>query len=220
MEESAFVVQCTGQIESGDFGQIDNLYCRYTFHIGHDWSIASVCLFCFLSFKLLLFFPPFPQFLPYVMFIMFMLQGPDTGLSQTARKSVMMHGEDGVVWNFPIDISFRATNVHGWPRLALSAYGIDPLGRDIVRGYGSVLVPISPGQHVLDVDMYVPLATSTFNHVMAWLLGNPPEFFDSKFVCQSDGREVTRVQRTGSVCVKLNVTTKGMQVVGYGISPS
>ena len=35
------------------------------------------------------------------------------------------------------------------------------------------------------------------------------QFFDSKFVCQSDGREVTRVRSTGMVRLKLNIVTKG-----------
>jgi hypothetical protein len=40
--EQAFYVQCTGQVESGDFGGIDDIYCRYAFHFGHDWTIAAV----------------------------------------------------------------------------------------------------------------------------------------------------------------------------------
>lgn len=38
----SFLVQCTGQIESGDFGPHDNLYCRYSMHYGSDWGIVSV----------------------------------------------------------------------------------------------------------------------------------------------------------------------------------
>ncbi len=41
-EASSFHVQCCGQIESGDFGQIDNLYCRYAFHFGQDWTVSAV----------------------------------------------------------------------------------------------------------------------------------------------------------------------------------
>jgi B9 domain-containing protein 1 len=178
--ESAFFVQCVGQIESGDFGPTDNLYCRYSFQYGHDWTIAS---------------------------------GIDTGLSQTARRLIQV--DEGIVWNFPVDVTFKATNVFGWPRIAVSVYGIDYLGRDVVRGYGSVLIPLSVGQHTIDVDMYTPLANSALNQFVSWLMGNPPEFFDSKFVCQGEGREVTRVKRTGTVKLKLNVLTKGMQAVGY-----
>jgi len=140
--------------------------------------------------------------------------GIDTGLSQTARRTPL-HYEQGVVWNFPLDVTFKSTNVYGWPRLAVSVYGIDYLGRDVVRGYGSVLVPLTPGQHVVDLDTYTPVATSIFNQAVSWLMGNPPEFFDSKFVCQGEGREVTRVQKSGSVRIKFNIVTKGMQSCGY-----
>jgi hypothetical protein len=35
------------------------------------------------------------------------------------------------------------------------------------------------------------------------------QFFDSKFVCQSEGREVSRVKRSGKLLLSLNVATKG-----------
>lgn len=139
--ETSFHVQCTGQIDSGDFGPLDYLYCRYSFQFGNDWSIAS---------------------------------GLDTGLSQTACKNGS-RPQDPIAWNFPIDITFKSTNVFGWPRIALSVYGIDFLGRDVIRGYGSALIPLTTGQHQIEVEMYAPLATSTLNHIASLLMGNPPE---------------------------------------------
>ena len=97
----------------------------------------------------------------------------DSGLSQTAIKCVQM--DQGIIWNFPIDVTFKSTNVYGWPRMAISVYGLDFLGRDVVKGYGSVLVPLTPGRHKIDVDMYTPLATSAMNDILSWLVGNPPE---------------------------------------------
>jgi hypothetical protein len=41
-KEEAFYVQCTGQVESGDFGSLDNMYCRYAFHFGQDWVVSAV----------------------------------------------------------------------------------------------------------------------------------------------------------------------------------
>ena len=120
-----------------------------------------------------------------------------------------------IVWNFPIDITFQSTNVHGWPRMAITVYGIDFLGRDVVKGYGSILIPLSEGSHEVYVHMYSPLAVSIFNQWMSWLMGNPPEFYDSKFVCEGEGREVTRVMKTGVVSVQLNIITKGLQSAGY-----
>jgi B9 domain-containing protein 1 len=152
VDNNSFFVQCTGQVVSGEFGPVDYLYCRYTFHYGNDWTIQS---------------------------------GLDNGLSQTACKN-LSQSEEQIIWNFPVDVSLNATNVFGWPRIAISVYGIDFLGRDVIRGYGSALVPMSSGQHLIEVDMFVPLATSYFNEAVSWLMGNPPEFFDSKvclFVC-------------------------------------
>lgn len=183
---------------SGEFGPVDYLYCRYTFSFGNDWTISS---------------------------------GLDTGLSQTACKN-LSNSEEQIVWNFPIDVSFNTTNVFGWPRIAISVYGIDFLGRDVIRGYGSALIPLASGQHQIEVDMFNPLATSYLNEVASWFMGNPPEvssyncflrklllilspflfclqFFDSKFVCQSEGREVSRVRKSGKILLNLNVVTKG-----------
>jgi B9 domain-containing protein 1 len=99
-----FIVNVNGTIESGHFGDADNLYCRYSLHYGHDWSV---------------------------------LGGLDTGLSQTAQKNPMsVTSFSSVVWNFPIDVAFRSTNIYGWPRLAISVFGVDFLGRDVIRGYG------------------------------------------------------------------------------------
>lgn len=60
------------------------------------------------------------------------------------------------VWNFPIDLALKSTCAFGWPRLALSVYAVDSLGRDGVVGYGSVLIPPAPGQHERWVYMYAP----------------------------------------------------------------
>lgn len=100
--------------------------------------------------------------------------GLDTGLSQTSCKN-MANSEELIIWNFPIDISFSTTNVYGWPRIAISVYGIDFMGRDVIRGYGSALIPLSSGQHQLEIDMFNPLATSYLNDFVSWMMGNPPE---------------------------------------------
>lgn len=100
--------------------------------------------------------------------------GIDTGLSQTACKNNNSMTND-LVWNFPIDISYTATNVFGWPRIAISVYGVDFLGRDVVKGYGSLLIPLVPGHHEVELTMYTPQATSVLHEAASWLFGNPPE---------------------------------------------
>jgi len=139
--------------------------------------------------------------------------GPDTGLSQIARRGNSADGS--VIWNFPIDVTFKSTNPFGWPRIAISVYGVDGLGRDVVIGYGSLLIPTCPGQYERLVHMYAPVSSSLMQQFIAWIGGTPPEFFDTAFVAQSTGRDVTRVQARGTVRVTLNVLPRGMGSFGY-----
>lgn len=44
--------------------------------------------------------------------------GPDAGTSQTSRKGSA--DDEEVVWNFPVDVAFKATSAYGWPRVVLS----------------------------------------------------------------------------------------------------
>ena len=182
-EPSSFLMSCSGQISSGNFGEYDGLYCQYGFSKGPDWVPVA---------------------------------GVDKGISQIARVNPLA-ANDGIVWNFPIDITFKSTNVYGWPRIAISIYGLDFFGRDVPRGYGSALIPLVAGQHEVEVACYRPMASSWLNEWGAWFFGNPPEYIYQEFVCQSEGRDVTRVKRTGTINLKINVTTRGMNALGYDI---
>ena len=143
-------------------------------------------------------------------------QGVDSGLSQIGYKP---HGSGDIVLNFPIDVTFKSTNPFGWPRLVLSVYGVDGLGRDVVRGYGSIHLPARAGSYERWVPLFAPQSSTLMQQFIAWLAGTPPEFFDSKFVSQNEGREVTRVRSAGKVKVKLNIVTHGMASHGYSEIP-
>ena len=125
-------------------------------------------------------------------------------------------GGNVIVWNFPIEISFQSTNSHGWPRLALSVYGFDFLGRDVLRGYASLMLPINPGRHTKYLKIFRPVSGSTFVQFVNWICGTNPEYFDSKMVTRGEGRAVTRVV-SGDRTVKVNlmVTVKDLSSFGY-----
>jgi B9 domain-containing protein 1 len=183
---SSFLVMITGQIESAFFpSNIDSIYCRYGLVHGPDWNI---------------------------------IHGIDGGISQiSSRKNQMLFQKDndGIVWNFPIDIALKSTNAFGWPRLAISIYGLDALGRDVVRGYGSMLIPTYPGRFIKYVDTYVPVSKNICQGFLNWVFGTPPEFYDMKATAQNDGRALIRVRSEGCVKVIINVVTKDMGYFGY-----
>ncbi|XP_035888793.1 B9 domain-containing protein 1 isoform X6 [Phyllostomus discolor] len=107
---SVFLLMVNGQVESAQFPEHDDLYCKYCFVYGHDWAPTA---------------------------------GLEEGISQITSKSHDVR--HSLVWNFPIDVTFKSTNPFGWPQIVLSVYGPDVFGNDVVRGYGAVHVPFSPG---------------------------------------------------------------------------
>lgn len=195
---SSFFLMITGHIESAQTTSStslnDHLYCRYSFSYGPDWEVVH---------------------------------GVSMGLSQIGRQGVFVEnngqgGNEAIVWNFPIEISFQSTNPHGWPRLAISIYGFDFMGRDVVRGYASLLLPLTPGRHVRYVKTYRPVSGSRCQQFVNWLMGTNPEYYDSKMVTRGDGRSVTRVVSDDGMIVKvaLVATRKDFSTFGYTTSSS
>jgi B9 domain-containing protein 1 len=192
---SSFFLMITGTIESAQSSTAsinERLYCRYTFSYGPDWEIVH---------------------------------GVSMGLSQISRQGMLAgrstnageNRDNVIVWNFPIEISFQSTNPSGWPRLALSVYGFDFLGRDVLRGYASVLLPINPGSHTQYLKTFRPVSGSTCQQFVNWLMGTNPEYYDSKMVTKGEGRAVTRVVSEDGLVVKVNlmVTRKDFESFGY-----
>ena len=97
----------------------------------------------------------------------------------------------------------------------LSVYGMDALGRDVIKGYGSVHFPVARGSYTPMVRLFKPVSSSLLQQFLGRLMGMPPEFVDPKRPSCGDGREVTRVESTGHVIVKVNIMTKDMDRLGY-----
>ncbi|XP_041434649.1 B9 domain-containing protein 1 isoform X1 [Xenopus laevis] len=196
---SVFLLNVSGQIESAEFPEFDDLYCKYSFVYGHDWAPTS---------------------------------GVEEGISQITSKS--QDGKQALVWNFPVEITFKSTNPHSCcilyltraptldcerksagPQIVISVYGPDAFGNDVVRGYGAVHLPFTPGRHTRTIPMFVPESSSRLQRFTSWFMGRRPEFTDAKVVAQGEGREVTRVRSQGCVTVSFNVVTKDLKKLGY-----
>ena len=150
-------------------------------------------------------------------------KGVEEGITQMSTSSSTAESGAGqvAVWNFPIDVTFRATCPHGWPQIVLSVYGSDSFGRsDQILGYGAVHLPMAPGRHVLYVRTFRPVGSSLMNRFLAWLNGARPEFIDSLVPSRGAGRDVTRVQSFGTVKLQVDVALQGMEALGYSVPPA
>lgn len=137
----------------------------------------------------------------------------EEGISQA---TVCSGGPDpAFVFNFPLEVTFRSTNPHGWPQLVVSVFELDRLGRDRIRGYGRIHIPVAAGHYSLHVPLFHPVNSSPLQAIVSFLTRRSPEFVDAKFISRSDGREVTRVASQGSVRLKCHVITRHMDYFGY-----
>lgn len=114
-----------------------------------------------------------------------------------------------------MDLTFKSTNVYGWPSIVLCVYGLDELGRDVVRGYGVQRLPRTQGKSCLFVPLFRPVATSPLNGFLSWIMGRYPEFLDPKFIAKSYGRQVTRVSSSGSAKLRINFSSKDLDKFGF-----
>ncbi|XP_071976031.1 B9 domain-containing protein 1 isoform X1 [Engystomops pustulosus] len=189
---SVFLLNVNGQIESAEFPEFDDLYCKYCYVYGHDWAPTSVSTRRALT------------------------SGVEEGISQIASKN--RTSNRSIVWNFPIEITFKSTNPYGWPQIVVSIYGPDVFGNDVVRGYGAVHLPFTPGRHKKTIPVFVPDSSSKLQKFTSWITGHRPEFTDPKVVAHGDGREVTRVRSQGSLTLSFSVVTKDLKKLGYATS--
>ena len=66
-----------------------------------------------------------------------------SGISQLST-SHNLHAKN-IVWNFPFEVNFKTTNPFGWPQVVVRVAGPDFMGRSVVKGYGSIHIPTTPG---------------------------------------------------------------------------
>jgi len=75
-----------------------------------------------------------------------------------------------------------------------SVYGTDLCNRRVIRGYGTVLLPSSPGRHECVVRMFRPVSSSLWTNFMGWITGNAAQFIDPRVTTQVEGRDVVRAE--------------------------
>ncbi|TPP57380.1 B9 domain-containing protein 1 [Fasciola gigantica] len=144
------------------------------------------------------------------------IAGMEEGMTQTSVKG--SDPSQGHIFNFPLDVSWKSSNPSGWPQLVVHAYGLDFFGKDVIRGYGAVHVPMESGSH----KRTIPCLSSVVFFLMqlnAWFSGKRPEFVNPRVIASGDGREVTRVKTQGFVDVIFNVATKNLHSLGYRVGP-
>lgn len=118
----------------------------------------------------------------------------------------------------PFECSFRSENAYGWPQLVLTCVCPDFIGREVIKGYGTVHVPTTPGRHERTVQIFSPITSSVVLKFFGFLAGQRAEIINApKVVSSGDGREITRTKSEGTVKIVFQVTTRDMEKFGYNV---
>lgn len=138
-----------------------------------------------------------------------LLKGEASGVTQTFQSLSRFSLTGNAVFNHPLSLQFRSSNISGWPRLVVTLYGMDLCRRRVVKGYGSIALPTQPGKHERSIRLFVPRPSSLWVRFMGWLNGRPPIFNDPTCITQAEGREHLKVETaSGTVKISLNVLWK------------
>ncbi|GLV34472.1 B9d1 [Carabus blaptoides fortunei] len=136
------------------------------------------------------------------------ISGLESAVSQTAN--VVVNG-DKIVFNLPIDITYKSTNPYGWPQFVISVYSATTL-----QGYGRVHVPFQPGLHSLNVPLSKP-APTTYLGYFASFFGYQPELVQASLLASGEGSHLIKMISNGHASLSMNVLIKGLQDMGYDV---
>eukprot|EP01013_Petalomonas_cantuscygni_P012051 TRINITY_DN25754_c0_g1_i1.p1 TRINITY_DN25754_c0_g1~~TRINITY_DN25754_c0_g1_i1.p1 ORF type:complete len:202 (+),score=13.85 TRINITY_DN25754_c0_g1_i1:106-711(+) len=172
VEDDRIVVHVNGTIEHAIHNNAVTLYCRWCFVKGRHWDVLH------------------PSDHPVSL---------DEGITQTTERAAGPSPLFG--WHFPLSVTFHSRTPHGWPQLCVAVYGVDPTGKDSVKGYGWAHVPMSSGRHRLTIPLFTPVkpppAASPsalwrdllpFPRPASIATSGAPEFRSATFVCHGAGR--------------------------------
>ncbi len=105
----------------------------------------------------------------------------------------------------------------GWgsPRVSIQSFRLDWLGRKILNGYGFAHLPLSPGKHVLEINLWRPIGTPN-QELRAYLLGETPALVTQDPLYESAWKDRCRLLTTscGSIKIELFVITRFLKEQG------
>lgn len=75
-----------------------------------------------------------------------MVEGEQQGQTQTDLSSL-----DRSYFCHPIDLHFSTRTIQNWPKIHLEVWHQDEYNRQEIYGYGTVIIPSSPGEHEVSI---------------------------------------------------------------------
>ncbi|XP_071672990.1 tectonic-like complex member MKS1 isoform X2 [Patagioenas fasciata] len=126
-----------------------------------------------------------------------------SGVTQTcATKAVGWDNVAHFCYPFTLDMFFTQADeledsLPQWPVLYFEVLSLDFWQRYRVEGYGSLVLPASPGLHVLTVPTWRPVELGTVAELRRFFIGGSPELEDITYVRTPSTFKGSRLSRLG-----------------------
>ncbi|XP_053949069.1 B9 domain-containing protein 1 [Anastrepha ludens] len=145
-----------------------------------------------------------------------LISGSQNGISQTASNKSGFF-KDKIVFNFPLEWTFKSTTPFGWPQLIISIYGKTRWGAETTLGYCRINLPVF-GSHTDDAitaPILIPRNTNMVSELASWITGRNPELKDPKTLLSSGKLKGISAESYGEVIFKLTTILRGTNRLGY-----
>jgi len=136
------------------------------------------------------------------------------GSGETQISSVSENGL--ATLNHPVDAYYETSTVEGWPFFVCEVWDKSLVGVKSFCGCGSAWLPMSPGEHYVDVLLWKPSPTGLDAIAEALLPGTVDVRALRELIVSPYLRSQVSTDSIGSVRLRVNVTLSGFE--GFGVS--
>jgi B9 domain-containing protein 2 len=136
------------------------------------------------------------------------------GGDESGQTQVDYAGDGGhYCWNHPLDLHYYTKSIQGWPRFKMEVWHLDEYGVQELIGYAFCFVPMQPGVHDLEVDVWCPVGNDK-DELFSYFLGVTPQLLDKEIVsdCLKAKNERNRIftKTAGTVNLHLEVILRNL----------
>ena len=136
-----------------------------------------------------------------------------SGYSEGVTQLSKVNNANRCIWNYPLNVSFKAERPFGWPQIVIAVYGKNPIGVDMVVGYGVIHLPTNKGIHNVEIPLFSPSSASLMQKIIGLFTGSSPEFINLNFIAGGEAREVTKTESQGTLRLSFNVILGGLETL-------
>ncbi|EDW42036.1 B9 domain-containing protein 1 [Drosophila sechellia] len=146
--------------------------------------------------------------------------GPQHGLTQLATNR-RGHFNEPIVFNMPIEVTYKSTSPYGWPQILVSVFGRSGLGRETLLGYAHIHLPVFGSRRPADqteqlqAPILMPKCPNMMADITSWLLRREPELKDPKVLLDNLKCKGLSMESYGSLQFQLSSMMRGARKLGY-----